>query len=266
MSWVRCLDKQRGSRPRCVLLVDGSRREVARRLVQLVDLPDVKVSPGDIWMPYGRPVRKDGGCDISPSREVILSRPNSLVSPPIQHLLRSWWLAAPRGANAPNWDIASTCTIRGEHGLLLVEAKAHVNELSSAGKSRPDASSSNSLQNHDRIGEATSEATEGLGNATGRQWCLSRDHHYQISNRFAWSWKLASLRIPVALVYLGFLNALEMAVDGPLLRTRTHWAGVMKAHGRGVVDEECWGKWLDIAGTPLIALIRGMDQPLDLDR
>ena len=263
MSWVRQLEKHRGSRPRCVLLVEGDRREVAERLTRMVDLRDVVVSPCDIWMPYGKPVRKDSKWNIVPSLEAILNRPNGLVPPPIQRKLRDWWLAVPKRANAPNWDIASACTIRGEHGLLLVEAKAHINELSSAGKPRP--TSPNGLQNHDRIGKAVHEAAEGLRNATGGRWNLSRDHHYQLSNRFAWSWKLATLGFPVVLVYLGFLNAQEMADEGPLLRTKTHWAGAVRAHGRGVVDEACWGKWMDIEGVPFITLIRGIDQSLDLD-
>ena len=216
-------------------------------------------------MPYGKPVWKDGECDVSPSREAILSKPNCIVPPPIQKQLRNWWLAAPEGANAPNWDIASTCTIRGEQGLLLVEAKAHVNELSSARKSSPNAPILNSLHNHDRIGKAIHEAAKGLGNTTGREWGLSRDHHYQLSNRFAWSWKLASLNIPVALVYLGFLNAQEMASEGPLLRTKTHWADVVKAHGRGVVKESCWEERLMIGRVPFIPLIREIYQPMDLD-
>ena len=45
MSWFKQLDKHRGSRPRCVLMVDGSREEVASRLTRLTDLPDVVVSP-----------------------------------------------------------------------------------------------------------------------------------------------------------------------------------------------------------------------------
>ena len=262
MEWIRHLDKQRGSRPRCILLVEGDRREVARRLTQVVRLPDVLVSPGDSWMPYGKPVQKDGKWDIGPSREAVLSKPNGLVSPPIQLQLREWWLAVPRRANAPNWDIASTCTIKGRHGLLLVEAKAHVNELSSAGKSRPP--TPNGRENHCRIKQAIHEPAEGFGNATDMQWDLSRDHHYQVSNRFAWSWKLATLGIPVVLVYLGFLNAREMADEGPLLRTKTHWADTVKAHNRDVVDEACWGKWMDIAGVPFLPLIRGIDQSLDL--
>ena len=40
--------------------------------------------------------------------------------------LRDWWLAVPGGnAQTPIWDIASTCTVDGRKGFLLVEAKAH---------------------------------------------------------------------------------------------------------------------------------------------
>ena len=114
-----------------MLLVDGSQEEVSSRLTRLVGLPDVTVSPSDRWMPYGKPVRKeDGSWDTSPSDEAILSKLNKLVPGSIRGRLRDWWLAVPRGANAPNWDIASTCTIKGKSGLLLVEAKAHTMSLS----------------------------------------------------------------------------------------------------------------------------------------
>jgi hypothetical protein len=41
-------------------------------------------------------------------------------------------------------------------------------------------------------------------------WTLSRDSHYQLTNRFAWAWKLASMGVPVVLGYLGFQGAAEM--------------------------------------------------------
>ena len=56
-SWWRALDKHRGSRPRCVLLVDGTRHAVAACLTDLVGLPDIAVSPNDFWMPRGKPVK-----------------------------------------------------------------------------------------------------------------------------------------------------------------------------------------------------------------
>ena len=43
-AWWQALGKDnRGSRPRCVLLADGSRQEVAVRLTDLVGLADVTV-------------------------------------------------------------------------------------------------------------------------------------------------------------------------------------------------------------------------------
>ena len=73
MSRYRQLDKHRGSRPRCVLMVEGSREDVASRLTRLVDLPDVVVSPDDGWMPYGKPLkREDGKSDQEPANEAQL--------------------------------------------------------------------------------------------------------------------------------------------------------------------------------------------------
>ena len=263
MSWFRQLDRHRGSRPRCVLMVEGSREEVANRFTQLVNLPDVTVSSSDVWIPYGKPRWEDGSWDIKPSHEAILSKPNTLVAPLIQAQLRTWWLAVSRGANAPNWDIATTCSIKGEPGLLLIEAKAHGKELSEAGKPRPK--SSNGWKNHERIGLVIAEASEHFQIATGECWDLSRDHHYQLSNRFAWSWKLASLGIPVILLYLGFLNAQEMAADGPLFRTESEWTRTLRAHSRGTVAEMCWGEWMDFSSVPLIASTRGVYQSFNYD-
>ena len=263
MSWFRQLEKQRGSRPRCVLMVEGSREEVAIRLTRLVKLPDVVVSPSDRWMPYGKPVLTNHSWDETPAREIELDKSNDLVSREIQSQLKRWWLAVPgrgRGARTPNWDIASTCSIMGKNGLLLIEAKAHSNELEAGGKPlRPN----NNIENHERIGLAIDEASAGLQKETGRCWRISRDHHYQLSNRFAWSWKLVSLGLPVVLLFLGFLNAQDMAADGPLFRSEAEWTRALKEHSRGTVDEKCWGEWLVIEGTPFLPWISGFDMPFD---
>ncbi len=77
-----------------------------------------------------------------------------------------------------------------------------------------------SKRNHAQIGRAISEASLGLKD-TMDGWNLSRDSHYQLANRFAWAWKLASMGVPVVLVYLGFLGAAEMGLrlsDRPLDR------------------------------------------------
>ena len=265
MGWARQLDGgrgSRGSRPRCVLMVDGGREDVAERLTRLVDLPGVAVSAQDRWQPRGRPVRLQDSWDTTPSDEIDLARPNELVSPDTVRLLRSWWLEAstPR-ARTPNWDLAATCTIRGGSGLLLVEAKAHAEELSPAGKSPP--STPNGWRNHERIGDAIAEAAAGLSAATRSSWAISRDSHYQLSNRFAWAWKLASLGIPVALVYLGFLDAVEMTDRGQPFRSEDELTSVLMDHGDGIVDQKSWGEWHDIGGTPMIPVVRAYHQPFE---
>ena len=73
--------------------------------------------------------------------------------------------------------------------------------------------------------------------ATGGSWGLLRDHHYQLANRFAWSWKLALVGVPVVLVYHGFLNAQEMAPKDVPLRSEGDWTRALKDHTRGIVDE-----------------------------
>ena len=263
--WWKQLDKKRGSRPRCVLLMDGSREDVAERLTNLVDIEGVCVSPDDEWMPYGKPVlTEDGSLDLRPTEEARLDKPNEFVGPDVRQSLREWWLAVYSGnTQTPNWDVASTCTIRGKKGLLLVEAKAHSNELSESGKSTP--TSTSSINNHNQIGLAIAEASAGLECASGTPWTISHDSHYQLSNRFAWSWKLASLDVPVVLLYLGFLNACDMSDQGCIFLSRADWERTLKSHSQGVVPEACWGKWLDISGTPMIPIIRAFDQPFTRD-
>ena len=260
MTWNKQLGKDwRGSRPRCVLFMEGECEKVAKRLTQLVGLPDyVTVSSGDNWMPYGKPQKEDGSWDKTPATEARIDRTNCLVYPEIRNQLRKWWLL--HGGNTPNWDIASTCHIEGKRGLILVEAKAHEKELDVKGKSLSKKAPQNSKENHEQIRDAIAEANSNL---PGNTWNLSRDGHYQLSNRFAWSWKLASLGIPVVLVYLGFLKACEMADQGQPFGSKEEWERVLKEHCQDTIDNTCWEKRLYISDTPFIPLIRSYNQPFD---
>ena len=257
-AWWYALDKKRGSRPRCVLLVDGLRSDVAAQLTRLVNRPGVTVTENDFWMPHGKPVWTDDGWNKKPADEARLDRHDGFLAPETRQALGDWWLEVRRGANTPNWDLATTCEIEEQKGLLLVEAKAHSSELSEAGKQAP--TSENGSKNHERIGWAIEQARTGLGRVGG-SWGLSRDHHYQLANRFAWSWKLARLEVPVVLVYLGFLNARDMAEDGVLFRSEDDWSSAMRDHARGVVDESCWEHRLVVKGTPFIPLLRAIEVP-----
>jgi hypothetical protein len=160
-----------------------------------------------------------------------------------------WWLAVQhRRANTPNWDITSTATIGDREGLVLVEAKAHTNEISADGKPRRATSN---LENHARIDACCRGASTAL-NEIAPGWALSAETHYQLCNRFAWAWKIASLGIPVVLVYLGFLHANEMRAP---LESADQWKDLVRSHGRGIVPPGAWDAELLVNGTPLHAVI-----------
>ena len=173
--------------------------------------------------------------------------------------LAQWWLAVPRRANTPNWDLVSTCQVAGQkQGLLLVEAKAHAGELSAAGKTLTKRPSVNSAQNDQRIRAAIAEANTRLG-GQAQGWHLTTDTHYQMSNRFAWAWKLADLGVPVVLVYLGFLNADEMGYGA--FHSGDDWDRCLRDHAQGVVPAAAWNRRLEVrAGSgalvPLVPLIQ----------
>ena len=69
---------------------------------------------------------------------------------------------------------------------------------------------------------------------------------------------LATLGVPVVLMYLGFLNAKDM-VGEKLFLSPEDWESTIKTHGESVVDNTCWNQWLNISGKPLLPLIRSSD-------
>ncbi len=79
------------------------------------------------------------------------------------------------------------------------------------------------LRHHDKIGDAISEARGALSNFCS-DIMISRDNHYQLSNRIAYAWKLASLGIPTILLYLGFAN------DPAWISARDHFDSKQQWH------------------------------------
>ena len=251
--WLKKLGKDnRGSRPRCVLVTDGSADQVGQRLTGLVGRPEVEVSAEDQWQPQGTRNVCEAQLDKLPKGGAVL------LTDAIRETLQEWWLVERRGSSkTPSWDIASTCTVSGRKGLLLVEAKAHAEEFSKG--DRCGAGPANRKQ----IESALEEANAGLQEATGGPWRLSAKHHYQLANRFAWSWKLATLGVPVVLVYLGFLDAQEMTdKEGPF-GSDEDWREALLAYCRETVDTACWERTLDARGTPLLPLMRSDSQPFE---
>src|SRR2546423_11790521 len=117
------LKERRGSKPRCHLLSQGPAERVAERLSNLIK-PWGQVSARDAWMPAGFD-------DID---EAELHNAPRLLDSSIGRELRRWWLAVDTpNSKTPNFDIASSCTVlvggEAKSGLLLIEAKAHKQEL-----------------------------------------------------------------------------------------------------------------------------------------
>jgi hypothetical protein len=149
----------------------------------------------------------------------------------------------------------TTAAIDGRQGLVLVEAKAHSNEL------KVDGYGARSSANMAQIRSAVAEANNDL-RTRGVQCNLTCDSHYQLANRFAWSWKLAALGTPVVLVYLGFLNAAEMRDKGEPFTTAEAWENAVHLHSKDIVPESVWGNRIEIRGTPIVPLIRSLQLPL----
>lgn len=252
---------RRGSCPRCLLFMEGDRQDVAGRLTALVGLANVEVGEDDFWMPWGLPkLTSTGSWDLSPTREAKLGEDEGFLSPEHRESVTHWWLDVVRHANTPNWDIACTCQINGKRGMLLVEAKAYDRELSSSGK--PEPTTPNGMKNHEKIGAAIEQASADL-NRIEPGWALSRDSHYQLSNRFAWSWKLTQLGVPVILVYLGFLHAGEMADQGESFANHEAWVRTVKAYARGLVPGSAWDNCLLVNDTLMWTLIRSVEVKLN---
>lgn len=249
--------ERRGSKPRCHLLTHGSPDAVAARLTALA-APFGTVAPTDRWMPDGFANLEEGQLHKAPR----------LLPPAVSTLLGEWWLpASGQGARTPNFDVASTCTIDDDpSGLLLIEAKAHETELfkEAAGRRLAADASAERRASHETIGTAIDSARTGLGAATGLSWHISRNSHYQMSNRFAWAWKLTELNVPVVLVYLGFIRANDMSKPGEVrFADAAAWEAAVMSHSAPLFPAEVWGQRWSVNGFPFIPLIRSLELTWD---
>jgi hypothetical protein len=164
-----------------------------------------------------------------------------------------WWTL--HLGTTPNWDLLSTITVGDRRGLLLVEAKAHALELEEGGKPLRTGASAASRANHDFIGQCINAASGELGRCMpGFQ--LSRDGHYQLSNRIAWAWKVAACGVPVVLMYLGFTGDTYFADD--FLRDDAHWQTLMKTYLAAVAPPQFAATRLEIGDDSLQFVCRSL--------
>lgn len=196
--------------------------------------------------------------------ECQLDKAPRLLPDSVRSLLGKWWLPSNRqNARTPNFDIASTCMVGGAPGLLLIEAKAHALELiNEIGGRRLKADASERKASHITIGAAIDSARIGLAAATGLSWGISRDSHYQMSNRFAWAWKLTELGVPVVLIYLGFIRAYDMSKPGEIpFADAGAWDAAVMSHSAPLFPAVVWDHRRPVPGLPFIPLIRSLDLP-----
>lgn len=128
----------RGSRKHILDWTDLKEEAFLSSLNDLLRPTGAVVGLSDCWMPRGYDRPKEAKLHASYA---------AFLSKALRRQLSDWWLVHKRGANVPNWDLVATCSIGGRRGLVLVEAKAHENELSPAGKDLRTNASANSQEN-----------------------------------------------------------------------------------------------------------------------
>lgn len=214
---------------------------------QLLDLPAVNIRVDSLFMPRG----------VQVPEEARLERfgPRWLAGSTAWSCLQAWWLCHKKGANTPNWDVAIGCMIEDRPGLVLVEAKANWPELSKTGKPLRTNASPNSRANQIRIGDAISEARAGWRQVDSRI-NITIDSHYQLANRLAFSWKLASLGIPVVLQYLGFTGDDGIRNVGKPFADATDWQEAFAAYVSDVFPIDLTDKRMEVGSVPIWVVSR----------
>jgi hypothetical protein len=237
-------------------------------LRQLIEPTGLQIAENAARQPKGR----------SDSRESVLTgKEDPFLTNAQRSDLLQWWLKHPHGAKLPTWDLAvSASTMADAKALVLVEAKAHRTEFSDAGKEvakrKTEDGQARTDANHARIGEAIRQASQALS-AEHSDVRLSRDERYQFCNRAAFAWKLASMGISVALLYLGFVGDSAIAQPGDCFAAEHDWQGCFDQHTRKRFPKQCVGKkidcglasfWLLPRSLPIMRVSPGIEQRRNL--
>lgn len=172
--------------------------------------------------------------------------------------LTNWWLVCHRGIpKCPNWDLLVSCKIQGKRGLILFEGKAHEFELAQEEKGK-ELNEKTNLDNHERIGDAIEEARVALDTIVPGVG-ISRDRCYQLSNRVAYAWKLATMGISTVLVYLGFLGDEERRKRGKTpFSDDSHWHNFFAEHCKGVIPPTMLNRELPCGKASMWILVRSL--------
>jgi hypothetical protein len=216
-------------------------------LLDLAEAATARVSARSQWMP--RSYREPDEARLE------TFGPKWMSGMGVWEQLRKWWLKHERGANTPNWDIALGCELEGKAGLILVEAKAHKNELKTDGKVPEPGVSANSQENHAQIVAAIDEACVGLRHLEDSV-TISCSSHYQLANRLAFTWKLATLGVPTVLVYLGFYGDTGIRDVGPPFESDVDWRKAFDSYSAVSGSKPLFEKRLECGAAPAWMFVR----------
>lgn len=241
---------------------DGSRRHVLdwvetpqflTTIRAWVESQEFSIKDEPLWMPKSW---------ANPVESKLFDPGSPYLTDPQKSLMQRWWLAHAGSANIPNWDIVvPATTTAGNPALLLVEAKAHNNEFDGRPKPRlkrptPEAQKRTD-ENHEHVGRAINEAAQALA-LMHPGIHISRDHCYQLSNRIAMAWKLASMGIPNTLIFLGFTGDREIASDGKYFADDQHWQQSFSDYASSSFPLELLGQDVSCGQAPFRVLSRSL--------
>lgn len=85
---------------------------------------------------------------------------------------------------------------------------------------------------------------------------LTHESHYQLANRAAFTWKLASLGIPTVLVYLGFTGDSGIVDAGDPFTDEAAWRAEVQRYSGGVVPSELFEAPIETDGARAWVLVR----------
>jgi len=119
-----------------------------------------------------------------------------------EHPFRSWWVSHP--GKSPTYDFICLAEIRGEKGIILLEAKAHKRETNKKGKELPVRGK---RKDYDQACRNHKQIELNIKNEFMRLGKRYQGGYYQIANRIAYASKAhAVLNMPVLLVFFGFIG------------------------------------------------------------
>jgi hypothetical protein len=234
----------------------GSRRHMLEWVEQPAFLEELRgllfpvpvtFSSETTWLPLGRAAPRQARLETFGP----VALPGAIDWP----ALSQWWLPLPNRGTTLTWDLAATCELDGRRGLVLVEAKGNWTEVSTAGKVLRDGYAIGIGVNHDRIVSALARASAGLSKLAGPV-SLTTTSHYQLARRLAFAWKLASLGLPVALVYLGFIGDEGISDTGESFATDSAWSDAFRGYCGSPGIPSLFEHELRVGETPLWLIAR----------